>query len=34
MNKFKVGQKVKIIRNGTIGVIDCIDDRDFSSYRF
>lgn len=32
MNKFKVGQKVKIIRTGEIGVINKIDNNDFAIY--
>lgn len=31
MNKFKVGQKVKIIRTGKIGRINVIDDKDFNT---
>lgn len=29
MNKFKVGQKVKIIRKGIVGIIDYIDGTDY-----
>lgn len=32
MNKFKVGQKVKIIRTGKIGEIKNIDSNDFTIY--
>lgn len=32
MNKFKVGQKVKIIRTGKIGVVKDIDSNDFTTF--
>ncbi len=32
MNKFKVGQKVKIIRTGEIGEIKVIDNNDFTTF--
>lgn len=32
MNKFKVGQKVKVIRTGKIGRINQIDDNDINKY--
>lgn len=33
MNKYKVGQRVKIIRTGEKGVITFIDDPDFGDKR-
>ena len=32
MNKFKVGQRVKIIRTGKIGVVKDIDSNDFTTF--
>lgn len=33
MNKFKIGQKVKVIKKGITGVIDCIDNSDYDNKR-
>ena len=34
MNKFKVGQRVRIIRSGLEGIIEHIDSKDFDDYGF